>query len=153
MLRGERRMHGIRLFQGAVGRTQNQRVRIGTASRFPGRPAGSWPADDAQQQFFDFAAVRTSSASRTAKRSRARSTVPAATGDRHGSAAPSDGANSGSVRAAEAAGSSAGDAVPEEPPGLRAAGSFSGNFRRAQFLCGVYTKSRLTTLPYAVDLL
>jgi hypothetical protein len=152
---GERRMHGIRLRKGAAGRAEDQRVWHGIKSSPRSRPRSGGPCctHDTQRRFLDLTAFRPFSAAGSTKRSSARSSAPAATDVRHGSASSSGTSNTGSVRTVAATGRYSRDGNHEEPPGLRAVGNFSGNFRSAQFLCRVYTESSFPALSYRADLL
>jgi hypothetical protein len=154
---GERGMHSIRLLQSAPGRTQDQCLGHGVES---GSRAISFAdctcsgrAHNSQRRLLDLAAFRTFSAARGAKPSRARSHASATTtGVWHGGATSSSSANTRSLLAIAPAGSLSPVPAQEEPPGLRAAWGFSGNFRSAQFLCGVYTESSFAALYNGADL-
>jgi hypothetical protein len=157
MFCGKRRMHGIRLLQSAPGRTQDQRLRHGieSGSRFLSGANCSCAHRThlTQRRIFDLAAFRAFPAFGSAKPFRARSTAPSATGVRHGSAASPGAANPGSVLTFAPTGSLSPGAAQEEPPGLRVAWDFFGNFRSAQFLCRVYTESSFPVVSYCADLL
>jgi len=151
---GERWMHRFRLLQSAPGRAQDQRVRHGIES-VPRSRAVSFHhrrAHHAQRWIFDLAAFRTLPAVGSTKPSRARSHASSAS-VRHGSASTSGAVAQRSVRTIATTGRDSRDRNNKEPPGLCAAGNFSGNFRSAQFLCGVYSESSLPALSYCVDLL
>jgi len=155
---GERRMHRFRLLQSSPGRAQDQRVRHGIESSsrcFPcANRARPGRAHHAQRWIFDLAALRTLSAVGRTKRPRIRSHAPAPTtaGLRNGSATTSSAVTPRRVRTLAVASSSSRGTI-QEPPGLCAAGNFSGNFRSAQFLCGVYSESGFSTLSYCSHLL
>jgi hypothetical protein len=155
---GERGMHGIRLLQSAPGRTQDQRLGHGVESSSRAISfadcACSGRAHHSQRRLLDLAAFRSFSAAGSTKPSSARSHAPSApaTGVRHGSATSSSSANTRSLLTIAPAGSFSPVTAQEEPPGLRAAWGFSGNFRSAQFLCRVYTESSFSALYNCADL-
>jgi hypothetical protein len=153
VFRGERGMHGIRLRKGAAGRAEDQRVWHGIKSSSGPRSGCPCRTHDTQRRILDLAAFRPFSATGSTKRSSARSSVPAATDVRHGGASSSRTSNPGSVRAIAATGRYSRDGNHQEPPGLRAPGNFSRNFRSAQFLCRVYTESSFPALSDRADLL
>lgn len=156
MLRGERRMHGIRMFESATGRAQDQRIRNRIESGCHTHPACSSPTCGAQRGFFDFAAFRTGCAGGNTKRGSAGSGSGAATsaaGIRNGGGPSPDAFTAGRLRSVAAARRSARDANIEKPPGVRAARSFSRDFWRAQFLRRVYTKGGFAALPDGADVL
>lgn len=152
VFRGEWRLHRIRLFESARGRAQDQLVRDRIVSGCGSRPARPGRTINAIWCFFYLEPIGTSCAGKRARASCARSDAPAA-GGRHRGTSSSEAANPRSLRAVAAAGSPTRGATDEEPPGLCAAGSLSGNFRSAQFLCGVYTEGSFTALPHPADLL
>jgi len=158
MFCGERRMHRIRLLQSATGRAQDERVRhrIESGARslsFADRTC-TGRAHDAQRGIFDFAAFRTLPTVGSANPTRARSHASAATtaGVRHGSATSSGAVTPGSVCAFAPTGCYSQHGNNEEPPSLRVAWDFSGNFRSAQLLRRVYTESSFPVVSYCADL-
>ena len=154
---GERGMHCIRLLQSAAGRAQDERVRHGIESgsrSFSCAHRACACRTQAQRWIFHFAAFWPFPAVGSTKPARVRSNAPAPTtaGLRNGCAATSSTVTPWRVRAIASAGRDSRDGNDEEPPSLRAAWGFSGNFRSAQFLCWVYTESSFSALSYRTDL-
>jgi hypothetical protein len=159
VLCGKRRLHRIRLLQSPAGRAQDQCLRHGIESGARSLSCANCSCacrtHNAQWWIFDLAAFRAFPAVGSANPFHARisASPSSAPGFWYGSATASSSVTPGNVRPIAATGRDSGDRNYKEPPGLRAAWDFPGNFRSAQFLCRVYTKSSFPALPYRLNLL